>query len=259
MKLLIQSDDYGITKRVADGIIDGIKQGVIRNTGLFVNMPWAQECVDKIRPYMDNIAFGQDLNVCAGNPCADTKDIPSLLQDNGSFLTSEMNRRLDKDAPNNDHVIYDEILIEFKAQIDKFIGIVGKKPDYLHPHAYFSATSHRAMSDCGKEYGIPVSFEVSKKYDFANPKDSWYKDVRPGIDQKSIDVTTFIVEDKMQLLNHDYASIICHAGYADDEELEKLTTFTQIREKDLEAMVSAQVKEWIESNGIELITYKDLK
>ena len=48
MKLLIQSDDYGITPAVADGIIYGITQGVIKNTGLFSTMPWAKECVEKI-------------------------------------------------------------------------------------------------------------------------------------------------------------------------------------------------------------------
>ena len=47
MKLLIQSDDYGMTPAVADGIIYGITHGVVRNTGLFSNMPWAAECVEK--------------------------------------------------------------------------------------------------------------------------------------------------------------------------------------------------------------------
>ena len=31
-KLLFQSDDYGISDAVSDGIIKGIKEGIIRNT-----------------------------------------------------------------------------------------------------------------------------------------------------------------------------------------------------------------------------------
>ena len=39
MKLLTQSDDYGFTRGVTCGILDAIENGVVRNTGLFVNMP----------------------------------------------------------------------------------------------------------------------------------------------------------------------------------------------------------------------------
>ena len=67
MKLLVQSDDYGITRAVSRGIIHGIKNGVIRNTGLFANMPWSEECVDtplfindllRHRPECLNRSFG---------------------------------------------------------------------------------------------------------------------------------------------------------------------------------------------------------
>ncbi|MFR5600563.1 MAG: ChbG/HpnK family deacetylase, partial [Holdemania filiformis] len=37
MKLLMQSDDYGMTPAVARGIVDGIEKGILRNTGMFMN------------------------------------------------------------------------------------------------------------------------------------------------------------------------------------------------------------------------------
>ena len=40
-KLLIQGDDFGFTKGVTYGIADAIDCGVLRNTGLFANMPAA--------------------------------------------------------------------------------------------------------------------------------------------------------------------------------------------------------------------------
>ena len=40
MKLLVQGDDYGFTKGVTYGILDAIDNGVLRNTGLFANMPF---------------------------------------------------------------------------------------------------------------------------------------------------------------------------------------------------------------------------
>ena len=35
MKLLFQADDFGLTESTACGILKGIREGVIRNTGLF--------------------------------------------------------------------------------------------------------------------------------------------------------------------------------------------------------------------------------
>ena len=62
MKLLIQSDDFGITRAVSQGCIFGIQNGVIKNTGMFTNMPWIEECVFLLKPYINDIAFGIDLN-----------------------------------------------------------------------------------------------------------------------------------------------------------------------------------------------------
>ena len=51
MKLLVQGDDYGFTKGVTYGILDAIQNGVLRNTGLFTNMPEAVEAVELIKKY----------------------------------------------------------------------------------------------------------------------------------------------------------------------------------------------------------------
>ena len=53
MKLIFQADDYGFTRAVTYGIIDSIDLGVVRNTGLFVNMPSAEFAISfmKDRPH----------------------------------------------------------------------------------------------------------------------------------------------------------------------------------------------------------------
>ena len=66
MKILFQSDDYGITKAQALGCLEAIHHGVIRNTGFFSNMPWASEVYEWIRNDVDDIAFGIDLNASTG-------------------------------------------------------------------------------------------------------------------------------------------------------------------------------------------------
>ena len=57
------------------------------------------------------------------------EQIPDLVQDNGWFLTSAMNRALDTNENNFDHVNYEAVYREFDAQVRRFQEIVGKLPD----------------------------------------------------------------------------------------------------------------------------------
>ena len=138
MKYLFQSDDYGITRAVSLGCIHGIRNGVIRNTGMFANMPWIEECVEWIRPYLDDIAFGIDLNASTGPSILGHDALPTLTHEDGSFLGSRENRALDTDENDHDHLaaVADQLEAEFRAQIERYIELVGKKPDYIHNHAY---------------------------------------------------------------------------------------------------------------------------
>ncbi|MCD7840756.1 MAG: ChbG/HpnK family deacetylase [Erysipelotrichaceae bacterium] len=256
MKLLIQSDDYGITKAVSLGIIEAIKNGMVRNTGLFSNMPWAKEVVELIKPYIDDIAFGLDLNISTGPSILDSSVIPHLVQDNGDFLTSSMNRALDTEENNYDHVNYEEVYLEFEAQIEKFIQLVGKKPDYLHAHAYGTPTVEQASKDLSRKYKIPYSVELFASKGAAPSDMGWYEFPPTPENQLKSSLKNYILKDKNQYLKHDYGFLVCHCGYA-DSKLFKLSSFNLYRIKDLEAMCDSEVKEWFHKNNIELVTYKD--
>lgn len=258
MKLLVQSDDYGITKACALGAIEAIRNGIVRNTGLFANMPWAEECVELIRPYLDEIAFGLDLNASTGPALLSKEEIPSLVQDNGMFLTSSMNRALDTDENDHDHVVYEEIYKEFEAQIKKFIELVGKKPDYLHGHAYGTKTTTRASLDLAKKYDIPYSTQIMEHEGMKGGGMGWYQ-FPPTLDnQAKSDLTEFIVTDQNHYLDSEYGMLICHCGYVDAKIFE-LSSFNVYRAKDLEGVTSERTKAWVKEHNIELITYKDLK
>ena len=95
MKLIIQSDDLGITEAVSCGIARAAREGAITCTGLFSNMPAAPFAVELMKPY-PQICLGEDINLVAGRPCADPEKVPSLVQKNGLFLTSGMHWAIDQ-------------------------------------------------------------------------------------------------------------------------------------------------------------------
>jgi predicted glycoside hydrolase/deacetylase ChbG (UPF0249 family) len=257
MRLLVQSDDFGITPAVSLGIIEAIKNGIVRNTGLFANMSWAGECVEMIRPYLDRIAFGIDLNVSAGRPVLPPEEVPELVQESGEFLTSAMNRARDTDENNHDHVNYDQVFREFDAQVMRFSELVGKLPDYIHGHAYGTETTVRAMKAIAKKYNRPFSTDILFGEGVKGCTMEWYRFGNKMEDQFQDDLKTCILEDRSGFLQAQTGSLVSHCGYI-DMELFALSSYTVYRIKDLEALTSPEVKAWVRENKIELITYHEL-
>lgn len=256
MKLLVQSDDYGISKAQALGCLEAIKFGIVKNTGIFVNLPWFEECAELIKPYINDICLGIDINLCAGYPLSDPSKISSLLQDNGRFLTSGMNRALDNESNNFDHVNCEEMFIEAEAHLQKYLKYFGKLPDYIQSHAYDTKKTSKVLDELGKKYGVPFTQTICEKYGMVESA-YWYTQPITYETQKNSSLKDYILQDKENLLSKEYACIVCHTGYVDKELLD-LSTYTIYRVKDLEAMTSNEVKNWIKDNNVELITYKNL-
>lgn len=47
MRLIINADDFGLSKSITDGIIEGIKGKYITSTTIMVNMEYAEYAINK--------------------------------------------------------------------------------------------------------------------------------------------------------------------------------------------------------------------
>lgn len=262
MKLLFQSDDYGITDAVACGIIKGIKSGIIRNTGLFVNMPSSKAAANKIKKFSD-ISVGIDFNIVAGKPISNPEKIPGLVDEKGDFLSSKFYLEQLNGNPMNmeietDGFIYEEVYLELENQLLKFIELLDRKPSYLHPHSIFTPTIYAVMKKLSVKYDIPVSADFLNEKNFYHIKSHWTP--RPFSIEKQLqtDVESALLEELKKALDYERVCFVCHCGFI-EEELFKLTSYTIIRIKDLYAAISPKIKAFIEENNIKLITYDDLR
>ena len=259
MRLIVQSDDYGISRAASLGIVEAIKNGIVRNTGFFTNMPWSKECYEWIKPYVDDIAFGIDFNLSTGSPILTKNEVPSLIHESGRFYTSKENRALDEDAPDHDHVVYEDAIKECKAQLERFVEITGRKPDYVHPHAYTTKTTMQVLRDIAAELGVPFTEDVIKERlgCFGAEMMGWYK-FPPTLDnQADSSLEQFILDGKI-MHNDDLAILIGHCGYV-DRELMNLSSFNIYRLNDLYGCTSEKVKQYLKDNNYELITWREIK
>lgn len=261
-RLLFQSDDYGITRAVSDGILRGVQEGVICNTGLFVNMDSSAYAADRIKD--EDVCLGIDINFVAGRPVSDPADIPHMVNESGRFYSSaELAKRTKITsggaACEEEPYPYEETLLETENQVKRFLELTGKLPGYIHPHSVLTPNTERAIRETAKKYGICFSLDILKEKDckilFSGASDL------KGIsmeDQMAVSIEKDLLENILPNLKEgEQRSYICHCGYA-DADLFKVSSLTLRRMLDLEAALSKDVMKYMKDNQIELITYKDL-
>jgi predicted glycoside hydrolase/deacetylase ChbG (UPF0249 family) len=259
MKLLIQGDDFGFTRGVTYGIRDAIDLGVLRNTGLFTNMPSAELAVSfmKDRP---QVCFGVDFNIVSGPSVSDPKDIPHLVDSDGNFIRSGVRQRDPMFATEKGRRAmfpYDEVYRELKNQYNKFIEMTGRKPGYLHAHSLMHENYMEAIRAISKETGIPFSMDLMENLHAATEEFVGKSKVFDPEAQLASDPLKGFMANADQFLSHDYGWLCRHPGYVDDD-LIQLTTLSLERMKDAAMYMSDELKNWIDQNNVELITYYDL-
>lgn len=257
MKLIIQSDDFGITEAVTYGTLKGIRDGMITCTGMFSNMPSSSLAAQMIKDYPE-ICLGQDINIVAGKPVSNPKNVPGMVQENGYFLTANMHREKDVTAKEHDHLDYEECCLEVEAQIQKFIELTGKKPEYLHGHSYGTQTLGKVMHEMAQKYEIPITFDMYQQYKIGFLEESWNKKPFGLEEQLKTNPIEYITNKDYMPQNCEVMLIGTHCGYV-DSDLFNVSSYTLIRNRDLMAITSPEMKKWIKENEMELISFRDLK
>ena len=130
MKLIVRAADYAMTDSITDGCLKAIRDGILTDVGLMTNnAEHAQRAVREVLNY-PHVSIGQDLNLVSGVPASDPRAIPSLVDSEGRFLSSTFRK-----THNRYDIPYDEIMREMKAQVERFIELVGRKPVYIAGHS----------------------------------------------------------------------------------------------------------------------------
>ncbi|MET1171626.1 carbohydrate deacetylase [Paenibacillus amylolyticus] len=254
MKLIVNADDYGITMRVSEGILHGMKQGLITDTSALVNsVHFEKSSVMALEAGIT--AMGVHLNLTFMAPVLEASAVQSIVDESGRFYRK----------PGLIPASYDpgEVRTELKAQIEKFLAS-GLKLNHLDTHHGVSIKDTQMLDlvmELAREYNVPtrrddlLSGQFEGKLadagirstdrlcgDPAMPslQESWFRSVLEQYKD-----TEYIVE------------IAGHPGYA-DEELRNISSLVDEREHDLALLMNPALKEYVTEQGIQLISYSQL-
>ena len=230
MKLIVNSDDFGLTPGVNLGVIDALKRGVLTSTTAMMNMP-AIEMAAELSRQNPELGVGLHLVLTAGRPLV--AGHKTLVDAQGNFhKNAVLIKKTDIDI--------EEVYREYTAQMEKFIQVFGRKPTHIDGHHHNQALPHtkEASLRLAKAYGIRYVRDLTDIpfiVDFYGDK---------------VDITQFkAVLDRHQATP--VVELMVHVAFI-DVELMQISTYTIPRVKELETLISDEAKAYIRDHNIEL-------
>lgn len=247
-RILVRADDLGYCEAVNYGIAKAVKEGIIRSVGLMPNMEAAEHGVGLLKGVP--VCYGQHTNICEGRPLTDPARIPSLVQADGRFRDKSEYRQAKQDI-----VALDEVILEIEAQYERFVELVGDKPHYLEAHAVPSANLFKGLEIVAQRHGLQYL-----GMNFNGPTHFRNTDLYMSMDSMKPDYDPFqsLKEGALRDVGEDgCVMMVCHPGYV-DEYVYQTSYLTRQRAQEVAMCIAPETKQWLEENGVQVVTYDDL-
>lgn len=245
MKLIINADDFGLSKSISDGIILGIKEGYITSTSIMANMPFAEYAVKKAVEYGIG-CIGLHINLTVGKPIIKNSN---LADNEGVFYRN-------REQIKNLKLTYQDAYNEIMAQVEKIMEYSdGKiKVDHLDTHHYLCVNENimQAVMDVSNKLNIPIRNESS-----INIK---AKEVKfPDILQEEFTIKNVEIEFLKGIVNQYkdkkvVVELVTHPGFI-DEYTKSVTSYLN-RENELNVLKESKKLGLFED--IELINFQQI-
>lgn len=266
MKVIINGDDFGATKSISEGIIKAMKEGVLSDTTAMVTTPFFEESIEMAKENGIN-EMGIHLSLTCGTPLLEKECIKGILTEDNKFPRK----------PNANYINLCDAEKELRAQINKFLA-TGMKLNHIDSHHHFYMYNKGYLDlviKLSKEFNVPIRCLSSEAVD--KSEDEY------GFDKRDYDSIAYVRKNNIKcpdfvnldfydtgateesLINilkdsigkYEVIEIMSHPSKVDDD-LRKLSSYNEIRGKELEILTSPRVKKFIDENNIELISYSVL-
>ena len=279
-RLITNADDFGYTSGVNRAIAECARFGTVTSATLMANATEFEDAVAIASE--DVVAVGCHVVLVDGEPLSPAEKIPTLV-DGTNFRASitDLARAAVTGA-----IAADDIAIEAAAQFKK-LRAAGVDTTHFdsHKHAHMFPAIFRPLLATAKANGIGAvrnPFEPFSLNWITSPglwlrgaetaalrtfRESFLKEVK-SVGLKTTDGTVGVavtgrldltwLKRIVQALPEGTWELVCHPGYDDAALRNSNTRLRAERETEREALVSAEFKQLLADEKIQLITYGDL-
>lgn len=266
---MVNADDFGFTPDVNEGIIEAHRRGILTATTLMANGDAFDDAV-RLAHEVPTLDVGCHLVLVGGTALGSGKPLPSTA---GHLLAALARRQI---RP------YDELRAQVKRIVD-----AGIRPTHLdtHKHTHLAPPVLEAVARLAEEFGIQW---VRRPFDF--PLQASWKGVVPlmqRLTSRSLELLrrrfhrvlethhcrttdhfagfqitgrlrTAELIDLVVSLPEGSTELMCHPGKNGPALRQARTRLKESRERELEALTAASVRDALERCGVELVNYGQL-
>lgn len=237
-RLVINVDDFGITKGVNEAVFKLNELGIVKSTTCLVNSPYFASGAKEAQKY-GSLRLGIHLCLDIYDSLSGDEQLCDVDNQFYKAKTHDLKREIDP------AIIYQE----WKMQIEKFISITGKIPSHIdsHHHAHIlNKSAVMAVRKLAEEYNIPV-------------RDMNINDLNAGMYPNFYDqnVSLETLEDTLKMAintEYDLIDVMCHPAYK-DAEIAKISSYNDMREKEFKLLASDEFKQIVEKYQVKLGSY----
>jgi chitin disaccharide deacetylase len=286
-RLIVNADDFGMTEGVNRGILESHRHGIVTSTTLLATGAAFESAVAAGREH-PRLGIGVHLNLSEGRPVSPPAEIPSLVDPQGRLHLTPGKLCF---AIITGRVRMAEIETELRAQITKAMnaGIIPTHVDG-HMHVHVLPGVSKAVVKVAQEFHIPavrcpvepasalratkarnesltkrrlislaVSANALRLRGLAENAGLAYPARFYGIFATGYLDTQAIAQILQFLPNTaDPCELMCHPGYIDAALADTGGDLQQQRETERAALTSPDTLRELSSNGISLVTYREL-
>jgi chitin disaccharide deacetylase len=285
-RLILNADDFGLTRGVNEGIIRAHTEGILTSATLMANGPAFDHAVT-LAKQNPGLGVGCHLVLAGGTAVAPRDAVPSLVDSNGR-LPESVARFVARVSFGN--VRASEIEIELRGQIEK-IRRAGIEPTHLdtHKHTHVHPVVMNAVGRIAREMGIQYV-----RNPVENLRDSW-TGARNGANSRlrnlaaaatvrvlasgfatrcseyglrspdhflglalTGQLSAATLRRLIDTLPEGSSEIMLHPGVCDADLARTGSRLQQHRQLELDALLDPAVRRAVTDNGIRLISYRDL-
>jgi chitin disaccharide deacetylase len=283
--LILNADDFGMTRGVNEGIIRAHRDGILTSATLMATGPAFDDAVERARA-TPTLGVGCHLVLTGGVAIAPWEKIPSLVDGEGRLPKSlgDFVVRL-----SSGRIRTQEIEIELRAQIQK-IRRAGIEPTHCdtHKHTHAHPAVMKVLAQVVQDLKIP---RVRKPVE--DLRDSWASSLGlPGLPKRMVSAAAVqSVAFRFRAISRTYGlrspdrflglaatgelgparlgrllervrqgstEIMLHPGVCDAHLRETGSRLQSERQNELEGLLAPEVRRAVDEHGIRLITYRDL-
>ena len=275
-QLIVNADDFGISRGVNRGIVEAHRQGIVTSASLMPNLPSAEDALTRATTCPD-LGLGLHLTLTAGHPICPPHTVPTLVDADGQFV--QLGALLGRLSAGR--VASDDLRRELSAQVEWSLRR-SVHPDHLdsHHHVHIHPAVSSIVIGLACEHRIqwvrcPVERGPSPALLALPPKDA----------ARTLAISTFGLLTRVLVkraglrsarhfrgigmgmgfgqagllatLNNlpaGLTELMTHPGHP-DEELARLTVFSEGRDRELAALTAPATRDLVRQQRIRLSSF----